>query len=161
MILQVKDPNKVPHGGKFIWKCSDCEAVFFHHTVPHLFDQAKKHCEANGHSFSNAEFTKSLCANTPGDTCHEVDEGDHHNPSWYTLAVQAADAMVNWAKIGFKLSSQEVLENRQLICQSCPEWEGLTGGSYLSGRCRRCGCSGVKLALPSERCPMGKWERAT
>jgi hypothetical protein len=46
--------------------------------------------------------------------------------------------------------SREEFEKRRALCQSCPHWNGR--------RCAICGCLAMKLYLPAERCPMGKWE---
>ena len=42
-------------------------------------------------------------------------------------------------------------ERRLAICKGCDQWTG--------SRCKQCGCfTGLKVRLPAERCPMGKWE---
>jgi hypothetical protein len=42
-------------------------------------------------------------------------------------------------------------ERRLAICKGCDQWS--------NNRCKQCGCfTGLKVRLPSERCPMGKWE---
>ena len=42
-------------------------------------------------------------------------------------------------------------ERRLAICKGCDQWH--------KDRCRQCGCfTGLKVRLPAERCPMGKWE---
>ena len=44
----------------------------------------------------------------------------------------------------------EEFEKRKSICEACPHWNGR--------RCAICGCLSMKLHLPSERCPVGKWQ---
>lgn len=64
-------------------------------------------------------------------------------------------ALMDWAKVGFKLASPIELDARIAICQKCEQWEP-KGWAGL-GKCKKCGCSGVKLKLASEKCPLGKW----
>ena len=41
-------------------------------------------------------------------------------------------------------------ERRLAICKGCDQWDG--------SRCRQCGCfTGLKVRLPDEACPIGKW----
>ncbi len=41
-------------------------------------------------------------------------------------------------------------ERRLAICKGCDQWDG--------SRCRQCGCfTGLKVRLPAEACPIGKW----
>jgi hypothetical protein len=51
------------------------------------------------------------------------------------------------------LVSAEERARRQAICDACPEYDA------TRGRCTKCGCGGVKLALATERCPLEppKW----
>ena len=67
-----------------------------------------------------------------------------------------ATAMARHATNGFKRSSPELLETRLAQCQACPELE--------NDHCKLCGCACVaenrflnKIALESEKCPLGKW----
>jgi hypothetical protein len=41
-------------------------------------------------------------------------------------------------------------ERRLAICKGCDQWDG--------SRCKQCGCfTGLKVRLPAEACPIGKW----
>lgn len=41
-------------------------------------------------------------------------------------------------------------KRRLAICKGCDQWDG--------SRCRQCGCfTGLKVRLPAEACPIGKW----
>ena len=58
-------------------------------------------------------------------------------------------ALSNWARSGFKTSSQ-IAEDRLKICHACPE--------YNNGLCNDCGCILVlKTRMLSENCPQNKW----
>lgn len=159
MALRIKDPNLVPHGGAFIYRQPETGAEFRHHTVPHLYEMARKHAQANGLEFNGDTFIKNVCANTYPGTCEEVDSDG--NPSWYQMAVSAADALADTvmraATLRQIVTDKDMIEKRQGICEACPEWTGVLGGSLISGGCRLCGCSGVKLALPGQKCPKGLW----
>jgi hypothetical protein len=47
------------------------------------------------------------------------------------------------------VAPSDVIAARVAVCDECPEWVG--------GRCRVCGCGGLKRHLTTERCPLGKW----
>ena len=58
-------------------------------------------------------------------------------------------AMYRWAKIGFRTVKKEEYVRRLTICEQCHD--GL--------KCPKCGCLLIfKTALPTERCPDGKWD---
>ena len=74
-------------------------------------------------------------------------------PTISEMSKSLASSMVGWAKAGFALASDEVKDERLSICRGCEFWKE---GKY--GRCMKCGCSGIKLWLASEKCPIGKWD---
>lgn len=154
-MLAIVDPNKVPHGGcfKFIHPISGAE--FRHHTVPNLFEQVRKHCEANGYEFTNKEFTENVCANAYPGTCHEVD--DTGFPTFTEKVVSAAKAVVRHARGGFKATEQEMYETRRGICGQCVYFGGDSGGTWLAVACKKCGCSSLKLKWAESVCPIGLW----
>lgn len=68
-----------------------------------------------------------------------------------------AQAMARHAASGFKRCSKKQISERLEICQSCPHLQ--------DNHCSLCGCACIaenqlmnKLALASEKCPLGKWE---
>jgi hypothetical protein len=67
----------------------------------------------------------------------------------------AAASGFRWAREGFAVVHPETLEARRTICQACEHWKAEAFGGR--GRCLKCGCSGAKLRLPHEKCPVGKW----
>jgi hypothetical protein len=56
------------------------------------------------------------------------------------------------------LAPAGVVEARRALCLPCEH-----NGHRESGgiRCQLCGCTGAKLDLATERCPVGKWESIT
>lgn len=61
-----------------------------------------------------------------------------------------AKAITTWARRGFPVVTLDQFHGRLNTCRGCAEWTGLT--------CKRCGCSGLKLWLATEKCPLNKWE---
>ncbi|MDB5342008.1 MAG: hypothetical protein JWP89_385 [Schlesneria sp.] len=68
-----------------------------------------------------------------------------------------ASAMARWAVAGMPRRSQEEIEARLTICQTCEFLQ--------NNHCSKCGCACIatnqvvnKLALATEKCPLGKWE---
>lgn len=68
-----------------------------------------------------------------------------------------AVAMTRWTLAGMPRRSQDEIEERLAICQGCEH--------LVDNQCNQCGCLCVesnhlinKLALTTERCPVGKWE---
>jgi hypothetical protein len=68
-----------------------------------------------------------------------------------------ATAMWRWAASGFKMCTQEEIDERLAICQAC---------AYLTpaNTCQLCGCQCDeknqllnKLAIASEKCPIDLW----
>jgi len=80
-------------------------------------------------------------------------------PSVLTQAKTYAKAVARWAADGFKARSEEEIARLHAICLECPEFD------RQHRRCLVCGCHvGTeknpirnKLAMPTEKCPRGKW----
>jgi glycosyltransferase involved in cell wall biosynthesis len=79
-------------------------------------------------------------------------------PNWLIRGWNFTTAMAKWTAAGMKMRSQAEIDARLAICQACP---------YLDRQstCTVCGCACVetnqvlnKLAIATEKCPMGKWE---
>jgi len=66
-----------------------------------------------------------------------------------------SQAAVDWAANGFKNVPHDVFEARKSICLQCHYWKGEMAFGY--GGCGKCGCSGLKLFLPTQKCPDGRW----
>ena len=77
-------------------------------------------------------------------------------PPLWIRGVNLAGAFARWAGAGFKMRTQEQIDERLAICQACDKFNG--------DACSVCGCNcnatGLlnKLALASESCPEGKWK---
>lgn len=144
--------TKPPRGG--LWKYTHPISgyKFSSHTLAAIKNSVWEHEESNGYPHTAEETLEDqLCQNHPA-SCGSGE------PRLLQKAANFVGEMVNWAREGFPIASQDVLQQRLDICQSCQYWRGVTGGSLLQGKCRKCGCRGVKLALGSSACPLGKWQ---
>lgn len=154
-MLRIKDSSLVPPGGAFRYVHAVSGAEFKHHTVTHLYEMVRKHCESNGYPFDNAEFNNNVCANAHPMVCHEVD--DAGLPPLVERVASFAKAIVSHGRNGFKSSNEELQEQRLSVCRQCSFYGGETGGSWFGILCRKCGCSSLKLKWRSSKCPIGSW----
>ena len=61
-------------------------------------------------------------------------------------------AMANWAvQDGFNRVTDTQFSFRKQLCEQCPHWAPTAYAGL--GQCKLCGCSGVKLYIPSSVCP--------
>lgn len=76
-------------------------------------------------------------------------------PSLSDMATNFYESMKKWKSSGFKTVTKEVFEQRKTICNECEHWD-----KKFFGRCKICGCFGVKLHLATEKCPDNppRWE---
>jgi hypothetical protein len=72
-------------------------------------------------------------------------------PTLGELAVNFTEAIAGWAKAGFKTVAREIYEHRLSICSACEFWQA--DAILGTGKCRKCGCSKVKLWLATSKCP--------
>lgn len=80
-------------------------------------------------------------------------------PPITTQAKNYAKAVARWAADGFQARSEEEIARLYAICLECPEFD------RQNQRCLVCGCRVAtdrnpmrnKLAMPTEKCPRGKW----
>jgi hypothetical protein len=80
-------------------------------------------------------------------------------PTIVDQATSLAKSTVNWAtKDKFTTVSSEVFQQRKSTCDKCEHWDQSAYNKH--GRCKICGCSVVKLYIPSAFCPHNppKWE---
>jgi hypothetical protein len=82
---------------------------------------------------------------------------DWEDPSLMTKAMRLRKELLIWGKAGLKLAPKEIRSERLATCKAC-EYFDPTGNLGL-GQCRApgCGCTKVKAALLSSRCPKAKW----
>jgi hypothetical protein len=76
-------------------------------------------------------------------------------PSMLAMARGLVKSTGRYVADGFKNVSKETHEKRLAICTACPSWE--PGRYFGLGRCKQCGCSGIKLQGRLEVCPLSKW----
>lgn len=76
-------------------------------------------------------------------------------PSLFAMARGLAKSTAKHLADGAKNVSKETHEKRLAICSACPSWEP---GRFMGlGRCKQCGCSGIKLQWRTAVCPLAKW----
>src|SRR5690242_18484665 len=64
--------------------------------------------------------------------------------------VSVVKETVKWVGAGAPVTQQKNQEERQMICNACPE--------YDNGTCKRCGCNmNLKILMETSHCPIGKW----
>jgi hypothetical protein len=72
-------------------------------------------------------------------------------PSIFQLAKNFSSSMMDFAKSGFEMATDEEVERRLLVCKFCEHYSGI-------GRCFKCGCyMPVKVHFAAMQCPVGKW----
>lgn len=151
-MIVIESESMVPPGGAFVSRHPISGVEFRAHTVDGVWNKYNAHCIGNGYpEISRQEMVENICANTKANICTDSDV-----PTVVQMATNFFNSIADWATSGFQIS-KELAQQRVSICNECPHWGGPTGGSYLSGRCGKCGCSGVKLLLSGQKCPIGKW----
>lgn len=149
--MQPTSRTKPPRGGLWHYTHPISGAKFSSHQLGAIKYSIWKHEESNGYPQTpEAEIEHQLCINHPA-SCGE------NKPKLLARAANFVTDMAHWAKQGFPLAGEEDLQKRLDICQACEYWSGLKGGSLLSAGCRKCGCTGLKLALSTTSCPDGRW----
>lgn len=134
----------------------------FHHQ---LAINVKRYRRANNFPITTnweEEFDDNVCRNSPGCPCVNADSAIQKA---IDMAKHFAQSMLIWGRAGFPIARDEVIAKRRAVCEGrdglprCPEWSNST--SYFGfGRCGKCGCyGGLKTAVATEKCPLGKWER--
>lgn len=80
---------------------------------------------------------------------------DHHQtppiPTLAGLAHNFTAAMSAWSKAGFEIVEREEYERRHATCLTCEFWQ--PDAMLGIGKCRKCGCSKIKLWLKGVKCP--------
>lgn len=74
-----------------------------------------------------------------------------------SLAPGAAKKIGGWIVTGAKPLPADVLQMRRDTCEACGEWKPLPHDDSAK-HCSVCKCLALKLAIPSSKCPLGKWE---
>lgn len=85
----------------------------------------------------------------------EIDDDTHaalvrkYRPTLLAMGLNLAESMAAWTRAGFPLTPQAVYDARRVTCAACPHYDS---DAWIH-HCSRCGCSGVKLHLMTEKCP--------
>jgi hypothetical protein len=75
-----------------------------------------------------------------------------------TLLAKASGAVQSAAAIlrsGIARTDPAELSRRRAICDTCQHWD--LSAFAGRGKCRQCGCSGIKLEFAATQCPLRKW----
>lgn len=109
----------------------------------------------------DAFFEEQFCKATP-QACMDVPDAPiETSPNWTQLAVNFTTAMVRWISAGMPVVSWAEMKRRYAICSGddsnprCPQFSHFAG-TFIT-KCSKCGCASVKLALQTEKCPIGRW----
>jgi len=74
-------------------------------------------------------------------------------PGFLRMAITATKALSRFVGSGFKTVDAQTLQERLRQCAGCSQYTGL--------RCLVCGCFiNLKIRLPHEECPLGRWKPA-
>ncbi len=65
--------------------------------------------------------------------------------------------MKKWVKEGAEVVTEDQLAERARLCTACEFWDQEAFGGF--GKCKKCGCSGMKLYLSTSKCPIDKWDK--
>lgn len=72
-------------------------------------------------------------------------------PSFSKMLTGTITEIKKWGDEGFPIAPKEVQLQREDICRACPHWE--QGAYFNLGKCKLCGCSGMKWKLATAKCP--------
>ena len=73
-------------------------------------------------------------------------------PNLVDKARSLGTAVTDWVtQDKFSKVTDEQFQARKTICLSCPNWDNT--GYNNTGKCKLCGCSVMKLYIPSAKCP--------
>jgi len=152
----ITDTSMVPPGG---WIYLDEDGNKFRGTtlehavvvVREAYFASKKTPPKNLEYAIMDQICKRLESDPHSDRCF-----DFTPPTKTELLTRAGNAIKNFVNNGFKMVTAEQLLDRRAVCEECSLWNG--EGSFGMGRCGSCGCTGLKLHVAGEKCPLNKWE---
>jgi hypothetical protein len=84
-------------------------------------------------------------------------QGEPLEPSFFDMAGSLIKSLEGWAKRGFPIAREGLINKRREHCLNCNFWDKDARGGL--GKCnhRKCGCTKVKWWIETEKCPIGKW----
>lgn len=170
LMLRPISRGVVPPGGLVRYRDPDTGWEYAHPYYVHVKAVAREYRVKAGLSVPydwDEFFDKAMCAATPR-ACQDFPDGVQESaPSFLQMAANFTRSMMSWAGSGFKVVSYEEFKARYSICSGAPatetepgkpqcEYFGTFSGFGLT-RCRKCGCSSLKLYIKNSTCPINKW----
>lgn len=156
LILAIKDRAKVPPGGAYVYAQPESGQEFRHHALDVLYGMVKKHRRANNYPIGpefRAEIDAAICQSLP-EICMDKTPPEPLTP--LVLLARFTKAMFGWLRDGLRVVPPHTFIARRETCLNCTHWAG-DGAAFGLGRCGKCGCSGLKLHIANESCPLKKW----
>jgi len=149
-----KYPNSVPPGGGWFWTHPETKDRIRGGNAEQLVFNSKEYCRRNhlpiGAGFDQ-RIVDDVCAELP-DICQDTEP-----PSAIDMARQFTRSALNWVRSGLPCVTNEQFQERLDTCKACDKWNG--EAVFGLGRCGKCGCTGVKLFMTTEKCPLNKWPK--
>ena len=143
-----KDINQTPPG---LWRWVHPQSGYKFggaHGLGRLLVMIREYNQANGYTDPlklDHLVIQYMCEQEP-DWCVSSEP-----PTLKQRAQSFARAAVDWVSSGFKVVPNEEYERRLEICHGCHYFRGVNITGF--GACAKCGCSGLKLFLPTQSCP--------
>jgi hypothetical protein len=154
-MVTIQHRNNVPPGGGWIYIQPESGMAFKHPDLMHVKRMVKAHRIANNYPVGvnfDQEIEESICNSRP-ELC--FDNTPLADLTFFERVAKFASASIQWAASGFKVVNSHQYNQRLATCQQCEKWHGEK--AFGLGQCGSCGCSGVKLFMVTEKCPLNKW----
>jgi hypothetical protein len=144
-------PNTVPPG-QWRWTHPETGVELYGANFDALLLAAREYCRKNSLPIG-VEFEQriidDLCARNP-QICSDTEP-----PTVSEMAATFAGSVKRWVSNGMGVTNFETYHARLSVCKTCDRWNG--EALFGLGRCGKCGCSGLKLYMDTEKCPLSKW----
>lgn len=150
---RVLDVGKVPKGGKWTYINPEDSFAIEHLHIDELRNRARKYRRINNYPIGSQwdeQFEDNVCQQASDCDCVEIGV-----PTITSRIKTFASALVRSAKSGFKQVTAEEVARRMDVCGACPYYSG--SHSIWKIACKKCGCTGLKLNMATEKCPLNKW----
>jgi hypothetical protein len=142
-----KGLNTVPPGGWF-WVCPDTGRRIEGPSLGVLKARIEDFWVANKIKMRPGlpqEIVDQLCARAP-EVC-----GSTEPPTFADRVRSFSRAVTGFSQGGVGVAAPEVIAEREAACHACELYRGDRGLGFVS--CGKCGCTSIKLWIPSEVCP--------
>lgn len=144
-----KRPEMVPPGGGWLYIHAETGTKITSSSAENLVIKAKKWHKDNNFpvpvDFAQIIATQ-VCARCP-EFCYSTEP-----PTAADKAREFAVAASRWIKQRAPVVSEEVFLERKEKCESCELYGGTRTFGFIG--CGKCGCTGLKLYLATEKCPL-------